>query len=268
MLKFWVFISVFLLYGLPTFSDPVKRQLTLEEKRVPLSSSLWQLPSYSIPPLFFTPSFFESREAARPDLSNARFDTLSQLQNEVRARDASANKMVLSRIEILVRPRLENLIQNIYLSTFKKRPTGLILFEKQIDQVKNISLFSFDSDFDSDSTGHKQLSELRIGFDLNTNSSKLEYREKNLELGIYHKRTLTALTGREDFTENLAFSLNKEWISPSLKATLYLPLKLPYYTAALSHDFSASISSTLSTQAPLKGTSVERKLQLHISIQF
>ena len=270
MLKFWVFISVFLLYGLPTFSDPVKRQLTLEEKRVPLSSSLWQLPSYSIPPLFFTPSFFESREAARPDLSNARFDTLSQLQNEVRARDASANKMVLSRIEILVRPRLENLIQNIYLSTFKKRPTGLILFEKQIDQVKNISLFSFDSDSDSDSdsTGHKQLSELRIGFDLNTNSSKLEYRENHLELGIYHKRTLTALTGREDITENLAFSLNKEWISPSLKATLYLPLKLPYYTAALSHDFSASISSTLSTQAPLKGTSVERKQQLHISIQF
>ena len=174
--------------------------------------------------------------------------------------------MVLSRIEILVRPRLENLTQNIYLSTFKKRPTGLILFEKQIDQVKNISLFSSDSE--SDSTGHKELSELRIGFDLNTNSSKLEYRENNLELGIYHKRTLTALTGREDFTENLAFSLNKEWISPSLKATLYLPLKLPYYTAALSHDFSASISSTLSTQAPLKGTSVERKLQLHISIQF
>lgn len=132
MLKFWVFISVFLLYGLPSFSDPLSRPVTLDQKRFSLSSSLWQLPSYSTHPLFFTPSFFESREAARPDLSNARFGTLSQLQNEVRARDALANKMVMSRIEILVRPQLENLIQNIYLSTFKKRPTGLILLEKKL----------------------------------------------------------------------------------------------------------------------------------------
>ena len=114
----------------------------------------------------------------------------------------------------------------------------------------------------------KQSGRLLLGWNLRESSSKLEYRENHFNVGVYHSRTLSAITGQESFTEALAFQLNTQWDDEKMRASIQLPWNFPYYSFSVTKEFSADFSSSLTTQAAAQGSRLARKLELKVVLTF
>jgi hypothetical protein len=180
---------------------------------------------------------------------------MSVLKTETSNRNNLANRVLRGRLDHFLKTQLAQCNRS-----------ELSLVQKKIETANDVALFS--SEAQNPSSNKKTFSTLKVGFDIRNEHSKIEYLEEDLEVGLYHSRTLSALSGKEPFSDNLNVSLNKKWDEHKLKASLNFPFSLPYYTASLSRDFSASFSSTLSAQAPLKGTDQGKKVELKISFLF
>lgn len=238
------------------FSKPGKHPFKKHQRGIPLSKALWDVPSPLKDSSPLSQIFSAKSENHLPVPSDTLLGaSVSALKTEISTRNHLANRVLKSRLNHFLQTQVG---QWNHLSFIK--------VQKRLDKVNDVALFSSSSQ--NPGTDKKSFSALKVGFDLKNNQSKIEYLEEDFKLGLCHNRTLSALTGSEPFANNLNVSLNKIWEEQKMKASLNIPFSLPYYTASISRDFTASFSSTISAQAPLKGTDQEKKVELKLSFLF
>lgn len=254
--RFWVG-ALILGACLTGFSKPlVNHKLKKHHHGIPLSKNLWAVASPLKTLSSLSHYFPEASETRISKPLEAPFSaSISDLKTETSNRNHLANRVLRGRMDHFLKTQMAQC----------NRP-DFDLVQKKIDKVNDVELFSSDSQ--NPSSDKKTFSTLKVGIDLRNEHSKIEYLEEDFELGLYHSRTLSALSGKEPFSDNLRVSLNKKWEEQKLKAYLNFPFSLPYYMASISRDFSASFSSTLSAQAPLKGTDQAKKVELKFSFLF
>lgn len=183
---------------------------------------------------------------------------------EIGQRNRIATQFIRDRVETLFKNQASIWFDS-YVQRFRIGQFPLIkTFEEKLDQANNIPLFESPAINGS----QRKSCSVRVGINLKNSNSKLEYIDENMEVGLYHHRTLSAIFGQEPLTDNLIFRANKRWQEQQLKASIDIPVTAPYYRASLSRELSHSVSSTLSAQAPLRDSQVVKKLEINFAFVF
>ncbi len=234
---------------------------------IPLSPLLWNGPSPLNTSETWIAQIFHTSERALPPISTPQaHNSVSEIKIETQNRKDLAHKVLRERMDNFAKAEIIERLNSYLIKSGKFNSTAITNLQDKMEKIKDIELFS--SGEKTHSLSKKTSYTVKMGFDFRNSHSKLEYVEKDLELGLYHSRTLSTLTGRESFTQNLSLRLNKKWEERNLKASFDLPLTMPYYTASLSQDLSTSVSSSISAQAPLRGTNLARKFEIRIAFLF
>jgi len=202
-----------------------------------------------------------------PTLSTSSSSTApTELRAESSLREALATQLVRGKIENLLQIQVIQKLRAALQEKFTFQNSSAHQLAKELDQLNNIELFSSESQTKANSSS--QSCQIKAGVDFRNSTSKIEYVEKDLEVGIYHNRTLTAIAGAEPITQNLTFRLNKTWQNYRLRASFDFPLAMPSYRASIAHDFSATVSSSITAQAPARGTQLARRIDLRVAFSF
>ena len=193
-----------------------------------------------------------------------------QLRQEITAKQNSAQQTLRQNCEGIIRSELDRWAKSVFMKNWKFNATVLNSVQQQLDQMSDVTLVSGKESKNPSPNSKSSTSSgrLAIGWNLRNNFSKIEYSDESFTVGLYHPRTLNALRGSETFTEGLALNINKRWEGEKTTASFQMPWSLPYYSASLTREFSTSLSTTFSTQAPLRGTQLARKIEVKISLIF
>lgn len=197
---------------------------------------------------------------------------IPQLRQEILNRQNSAQRALKHNLESILKKELSQWPHFTWLKNWDLKLAALKNFQQKLDKISDVTLVSTNSTPSNNPLNHlseqKARGRINIGWNLKNDLSKLEYKTDSLSVGLYHPRTLNAIRGVERFEENLTFSLNKKWDETRMTASFKMPWAMPYYQATLTKDFSTTITSTVSAQAPLKGTNLARKIELKIALNF
>jgi len=126
-----------------------------------------------------------------------------------------------------------------YLKNFKQSAT-LAKAQGAIASLQNVALTS------SKETGSK--AQIRLGYDLFTDSSKLEYVGGAVDLGVYKNRMVANPTDGS----SALMTMTKDLGSSVGRASVTVPLSADHVQTSISKQLSATIATSLSSTQPLK----------------
>lgn len=234
---------------------------------VPLPTHLWNRPKTEVLTSKSWSNIFRISANGLSELPIPKQDKpVVEARNEWTFRQTIATQMLRGKIENVLRTQVLEPARFFFNQQFSHQSPLVQSFESKLNQFNEIELFQSEAPIQG-RTSNKSY-RVKAGLDLRNSSSRIEYLDEDLEMGLYHTRTLTAITGGESLTQNLLFRVNKRWDTYKLRATFDFPIALPSYRASISHDFSATISSTLSAQAPARGTQLARRVDLRLAFSF
>jgi len=193
---------------------------------------------------------------------------VAKLREESATQHLRAQNTIREAVRTKVESQLTEWGKTIFLRNWKStRNSTIDSVQKQLDDLSEFTLFS-ENELEPSSQNIKRARKLTFGWNLKTNLSKIEYIEENLYLGFYQHQTWNFLIGRVSLSENTYFNLSKKWEDKKTTATLQFPIGLPYYSASISRELSTTISSTFSSQIPIRGTQLARSFEIKVSFLF
>lgn len=109
--------------------------------------------------------------------------------------------------------------------------------------------------------------EFRLGYDVLSDSSKIEYAQGLVEAGVYHPKFSGLVTQQQSLEiANLSVGTNFGGTAP--KATLSMPLHRNSVEASLSKPLSDVVNARLTTGQPLRDQSVAHRYEAQIAYSF
>ncbi|MFM8268754.1 MAG: hypothetical protein ACKN9V_01085 [Pseudomonadota bacterium] len=151
--------------------------------------------------------------------------------NDVESREVFAKQVFRMRIDQGVRE---------YLKTLK--PTNFVAqTQGALSALQNVSILS-------NSSAQSSKAQLRMGFDLISDSTKLEYVGGTVDFGIYKNGILA----KSAASNNTVMTVTKD-LGPSVgRASVVVPLTAEQIQTSISKQLSPSIATSVSSSHPLK----------------
>lgn len=201
---------------------------------------------------------------------------VSQLRQDIFTKNQTAQRVLKQTVESFLKKELPPWQQMSWVKNWETKLNPLKKLQEKLDKLGDVTLASNNastgssSPVSSSTTSNATQSSGRftVGWNLRNDLSKLEYKDESLSVGLYQPRTLNAIRGVERFEQTLTFNLNKRWEEEKMTASFQMPWSMPYYQATVTKDFSTTITSAVSAQAPLKGTQIARKFEIKIALIF
>jgi hypothetical protein len=134
------------------------------------------------------------------------------------------------------------------------------VLQNTLEKVKNQSLRI--------SENNERAGEFRMGYDVITDNSKIEYVKGPVEGGLYHPALVGAITGSKPKFDIASLSLNTNLGSDNPRAGLSLPLHRRWVVTTLEKQLAPTLRAGFSKETPLKAPAYEHIYRFQISYTF
>ena len=136
-----------------------------------------------------------------------------------------------------------------------------------LDKVQNVPIV-FSKPTPSSSVVNEKSGELRIGYDVLNDHSKLEYVKSWVDIGLYYPRFLSSLLGSGEKFKLMNMAVTSNWSSTLPRATLSYPLGLGHCNASLSKPISTGLTAEILTSTPLLDSGTQHRGEMRLIINF
>lgn len=186
-------------------------------------------------------------------LSIASLDFYDRAPYEWDVRRGFAEQVLRMRIDSGVRAALYEVKNPTLTKSYAK-------LKNTMDQINNYPL-RLSSKKDS------KAGELRLGYDVLSDASKIEYVQGLIETGLYHPKLVGLMMNQMSWdSANLRLSTNFGGTNP--KASLSVPLHRNVVEGSVSKVLSDSVSATVSTGQPWKDRSASHSYNASVAYSF
>lgn len=163
-----------------------------------------------------------------------------------------------SRARDIVRSRIDHFIRT-YINGWK-HPKPVRAVQMIAEKTKNVPI--------AISSENKRAGEIRLGYDILSDSSRIEYANGPIEGGIYHPELFAAATGTKPKLGLTSVSLNSNFGQEAPRANLGLPLTLQYLLASISKNLSPVVSLQISKRQPLFDRDITHDYEIRVVWSF
>ncbi len=112
-----------------------------------------------------------------------------------------------------------------------------------------------------------QQAEVCFGYDVLTDSSKIEYIKGKIEAGLYHPKLTGAFMGRSQMTDaNFSVWTNMDGTIP--RTRLSVPANADTFSTSLSQPLAKNLMGTIGTSQPLKNRPANSSYDITFSLDF
>lgn len=132
--------------------------------------------------------------------------------------------------------------------------------QQAVDQIKNAPVVKVG--------GGEHPGEFRVGYDVLSDASKLEYVKGEWLAGIYHPHLLSALTGQRAGQPDLSLRLSAAFKHPLPSASISYQPGTRLVEASLARQLSRTVATRVLSSTPTSGGAAVSSYRVEVSYQF